>query len=162
MRSAGKTGKSLPPVWKRRRRRPSRLKQKENRGDGITHHRGRFSAEQKNHSDMLRVRKGNIQCQAGLLTCVSTAPHAFSGFPNGWLSPVRCLHAHSGGTVRESHPIHYSLRGPQQTAEHSTRFTCHDYYTKGTGVCQWGSQKRSLSFGDPVMPGSGQDCQPVE
>ena len=37
---------------------------------------------------------------------------AFSGFPNDRLSSsCRCLHAYSGGTVRDSHPVFYSPAG---------------------------------------------------
>lgn len=58
MRLAGETGKSLPPVWKRRRRRPSRLSKKESRGDGITITAAVFPQNEKNRSRMLRVGKG--------------------------------------------------------------------------------------------------------
>ena len=58
MRLAGETGKSLPPVWKRRRRIPSRLSKKESRGDGITITAAVFPQNEKNRSRMLRVGKG--------------------------------------------------------------------------------------------------------
>ena len=44
---------------------------------------------------------------------ISSIARLLGSTPNGWLSPVRRLRAYSGGTVRDFHPIHYSLRCPE-------------------------------------------------
>ena len=63
---------------------------------------------------MLRVRKGykRISSRSSDLR-ISSIARLLGPIPNGWLSPVRRLRAYSGGTVRDFHPIHYSLRCPE-------------------------------------------------
>ena len=70
---------------------------------------------------------------------------AFSGFPNDRLSSsCRCLHAYSGGTVRDSHPVFYSPAGllplPQALKRniylriYDTRLRCNCQSKKGKSI----------------------------
>ena len=53
---------------------------------------------------------GGVYRQAGLLTYASNShTHSLPGFPVADLRPMCGLGAYSGGTVREFHPIIYSL-----------------------------------------------------
>ena len=53
---------------------------------------------------------GGVYRQAGLLTYASGShTHSLPGFPVTDFRHVRGLGAYSGGTVRDSHPIVYSL-----------------------------------------------------
>ena len=47
-----------------------------------------------------------------------------------------CLHAYSGGTVRDLHPIPYSLPGPIQTGQHSSCYSLPNKNIIAAALCQ--------------------------
>ena len=72
---------------------------------------------------------------------------AFSGFPNDRLSSsCRCLHAYSGGTVRDSHPVFYSPAGllPRPQALKRNIYL-RIYDTRSLYDCQ-SKKKKSVKF----------------